>query len=140
MRRALSIVALAVAAWFVSAGFAAEDQPVLRSAALINRHVVVTFTVGDLTPGAIEVALRPAVGPSGAFLPANVVLREAVSARPAQETGLVRWRTVKMLPLRTFYVHVSGVETGDVIPNCKPLERNCRVHWSNVRVVSSRHA
>jgi hypothetical protein len=136
MKRALSIVGLAVAAGTASAALAAAGQPTLRSAALINRHVVVEFTVGELTPGVIQVALRPTKSASGNFLAANLVVSEVVGAQPDPASGVVRWRTRKALPFRRYYVQVSGIETGGVT-DCKPGRRDCLVHWSNVRVVSA---
>lgn len=139
MRRALSIVGLVVVATVASVGLAAVTQPVLRSAAQINRHVVVTFTVGDLRPGVIQVATRPERAPSGSFLAANLMLSEVVNAKPDPATALVRWRTRKALPFRTYYVLVSGIET-DGVTDCKPPRRNCLVHWSNVRALSAHGA
>lgn len=135
MRGALSIAGLAVA----SAALAATAQPTLRSARQSDRHVVVVFTVGDLRPGVVQVAVRPTKGPSGGFVAANLMLTEVVSAKPDPATGLVRWRTRHTLPLRRYYVQVSAIET-DGVTDCKPSLRNCLVHWSNVRVVSPRGA
>jgi hypothetical protein len=132
MKRALPIAGLAVAAGIASAGLAAPGQPMLRSAALVDRHVRVEYTVGELTPGVIQVALRPTKSVSGSFLAANLVVSEVVSARPDPTTGVVRWRTRKALPFRRFYVQVSGIATG-----CKPGRGVCHVRWSNMRIVSA---
>jgi hypothetical protein len=107
---------------------------VLRSAALVNRHVLVVFTTGELRPGVIQVALRPARGASGGFLAANLALTEAVTAQPAAR--VVRWRTRQALPFRRYYVQVSAIGT-DGVTGCKPSQRRCHVHWSKVRVVSA---
>jgi hypothetical protein len=40
----------------VAAGVAASGDPVLRSARESHGHVVLAFTVGDLSPGVAEVA------------------------------------------------------------------------------------
>jgi hypothetical protein len=131
MRRALSIAGLAVAATAASAGLAAAGRPLLRSAALVNGHVLVVLTTGELRPGVIQVALRPTRDASGSFLRANLVLTEAVTAQPDPASGVIRWRTRKALPFRRYYVQVSGIEVG-----CAPSRRSCR-HWSNVRIVSA---
>ena len=135
LRGALSIAWLAVA----SAALAATAQPTLRSALQSSSHVVVVFTVGDLRPGVVQIASRPTKGPAGGFVDASLMLTEVVTARPDPATGLVRWRTRHTLPLRTYYVQVSAIETGGSA-DCKPSLRNCPVHWSNVRVVSPRGA
>src|SRR4249919_785249 len=114
MRRTLPIAALAVAATVASVAFAGPAQPVLRTAALRNGHVNITFTVGDLKPGAIQVATRPQRDPSGGFLPANLVLSETIAATPDQATGLVRWRTRRALLIRTYYIHLSALDNSGV--------------------------
>jgi hypothetical protein len=113
---------------------AAPREPWLRTAASLHGHVVVTFTVGELRPGLIEVAVARATDFSGAFVHRNVRLREGVSSRPDPVTGLVRWRTKSTLPARAYYVEVSGFET-DGVTDCLPQLRNCLEHWSNQRRV-----
>lgn len=127
-------VALISATLVASQLSAAPRKPWLRTAASLHRHVSVTFTVGDLRPGLIEVAVANTTDYSGAFLSRNVRLREAVSSRPDPVTGVVRWRTKSTLPARAYYVEVSGFET-DGVTDCLPQLRNCLEHWSNRRRV-----
>lgn len=115
-----------------SSSLAAADAPVLRSASAANGHVLVTFTVVDLQPWVIEVASSSATVASGAFRPDAVRLREVISARPDPSTGLVRWRTTKLLARGAYFVHVSAVET-DGVTDCRPQNRDCLVHWSDAR-------
>jgi hypothetical protein len=114
--------------------FAAARFPALRSVAQAQRHIVVTFRGADLRPWLVEVAVSRATDGSGAFLPGEVRLREYVTARPDPVTGLVRWRTLKALPARIYYVEVSGIES-EGLTDCLVQQRSCLVHWSNVRRV-----
>jgi hypothetical protein len=134
MKRGLPVWGLAILATVVSVGSAATAEPVLRSATQEHGHVVVSFTVGDLSPGQIQVATKLTMSPSGALLRANVKLRETVAAQPDPTTGLVRWRTRVALSARTYYVQVSGFDAGGVT-DCKPGLLSCLQHWSNVRRV-----
>jgi hypothetical protein len=120
-----------------SSGLAASGTPVLRSASQARGHVVVRFTVVDLQPWLLEAAVSGATDASGEFLPREVRLREHITARPDPVTGVVRWRTLKRLPPRVYYVEVSGIES-DGVTDCLPQLRNCLVHWSNVRRVQVR--
>ncbi len=131
------LVALVVCALMVPLGLAAPGVPVLRSARASHGHVFVTFAVGDLRPGSIEVAVSFATDASGRFLTRNVRLGETITARPDPVTGVVRWRTSGRLPARTYDVEVSGVES-DGVTDCLPQLRDCFVHWSNVRRVRVR--
>jgi hypothetical protein len=135
-RLALSVALLTIAL-FTSSSFAASGDPVLRSASQSRRHIVVTFTIGDLRPWLIEVALSRATDASGAFPAGAVRLREQVRARADPMTGFVRWRTLKTLPARDYYVEVSGIES-DGVTDCLVQQRNCLVRWSNVRRVRVR--
>jgi hypothetical protein len=83
----------------------------------------------------VAVATSRAHTASGAFLPANVKLRERISAAPNQSTGLVRFETHGTLPRGVYYVAVSGA-VQDPTPSCVPIRSQCTVRWSNVvRVV-----
>jgi hypothetical protein len=111
---------------------AAPGTPVLRSASAPHGRVLVTFTVADLQPWSIEVAASSQTEASGAFRPDAVRLREVITARPDSSTGLVRWRTTKLLAPGTYFVHVSAIET-DGVTDCRPQARDCLVHWSGAR-------
>lgn len=131
------MVGVVLAALTGSLGRADPGAPVLRWAAARGGHVIVTFRVGDLRPGSIEVAVSGVTDARGRFLTRNVRLREAVSAQPDPVTGIVSWRTSGRLPARTYAVQVSGIES-DGVTDCLPQLRDCLVHWSNVRRVSVR--
>jgi hypothetical protein len=126
--------ALLMTTLLAPSSFAAAGSPVLRSVAQTQRHIVVTFRGADLRPWLVEVAVSRATDASGAFLPGEVRLREQVTARPDPVTGLVRWRTLKALPVRVYFVEVSGIES-DGVTDCLVQQRSCLVHWSNVRRV-----
>ena len=136
MKRGLFVLGLALVAMGASVSTAASPEPVLLSVTQEHRHIVASFTLGEFAPGQIQIATRLRMSPSGAFLRANVKLRETVAAQPEPATGLVRWRTRAALPARTYYVQVSGFETGGVT-SCKPGLLGCLSlqHWSNVRRV-----
>jgi hypothetical protein len=128
MKRVLALALSVGAAALPWPAFAGRGQPVLRSAMLRNGHVVVVLTVGEFEPGSLQVATRPQRGPSGRFLPAYVVLSETIPARPDPVTGLVRWETHRTLLRRTYYVHVSALDSAGAS------------HWSLVRAVGVRSA
>ena len=133
---AVSSAVLAIAL-LASSSLAASSAPVLRSVTQTHRHIVVKFTVAALQPWLVEVAVSRGIDASGALLRRNVRLRERITARPDPVTGVVRWRTLKALPARVYYVEVSGIES-DGVTDCLPQQRNCLVHWSNVRRVQVR--
>lgn len=120
-----------------SSVLAASGAPVLRTAEAVRGHVVVTFTIADLQPWLVEVAVSSTTDTQGEFLTRDVRLRERITARPDPVTGVVRWRTQKRLPARDYYVEVSGIESGGVT-DCLPQVRSCLVHWSNARRVRVR--
>lgn len=131
--RALATVLLAGGLLTTPLG-ASSSGPVLRSAISRHRHIVVTFTVADLRPWVIEVAVARTTDVSGQFLARNVRLRELITARPDSANAVLRWRTSKSLPPRRYDVEVSGVET-DGVTDCLPQLRDCLVQWSNVQPV-----
>jgi hypothetical protein len=131
MKRGL-IGGIVIAVSLVSVASAASGGPVLRTAAPLSGHVVVTFSTSELIPGRILVATSP-TGPTGVFPAGSVRLRESITAR-AGETGIVRWKTRATLPKGTYYVAVSGFLTGGVT-SCIPLRGNCLERWSNIRRV-----
>jgi hypothetical protein len=132
MRRGL-IVAVAVAVSLVCGSSAASGGPVLRFAAPLGGHVVVTVAVAELAPGRVEVATSARTEPSGGFRAGTVKIRETITVQPSA-AGIVRWQTRKALPRGTYYVAVSGFRTGGVT-SCMPLRGNCLELWSNVRRV-----
>jgi hypothetical protein len=134
MRHAVLGLVLAAAVIGVSAGRAMTGDPVLRAASATHGHVVVSFTLGDLRPGVIEVATSSSTLRSGGFVPGNVRLEESVTQVPDPATGAVVWRTHKRLAAGTYFVAVSAVAT-DGVTDCGPLRGNCLVRWSNVRRV-----
>jgi hypothetical protein len=126
---------LAVTAGLLVSAPESAREPTLRTAASSQRHVVVTFAPGDLTAMQVAVATSRAHTANGAFLPANVKLRERISATPDPSTGLVRFETHAALPRGTYYVAVSGA-LQDPTPSCVPIRSHCGERWSNVlRVV-----
>jgi hypothetical protein len=109
---------------------AASPVPNLRSAAAKRGHVVVTFTLGELAPGRILVAVRGKTASNGRLVAANVRHNEPLR-RIALIAPVKRASTKRALPPGVYYVQVSGIVVGlDCMPH-KP----CRQDWSNVRRV-----
>jgi len=129
MGRRSTVAALAALGAALLSGFAAATPaPYLRSVAAHRGHVVAVFTLGELVPGKIVVAVRSATGANGALLPANVRLQESI-ARAARVRGGYRIQTRHTLRPRRYYVQVSGVVAG---LDCTP-RKPCPTDWSNVR-------
>jgi hypothetical protein len=123
-----------VAAALGAVGPAAADQlPILRSAKVAHRHLVLAVSVGDVRPVELTVADRRAVNADGALLRKNVRLQETIQL-PASESSVVRWQSQKTLRPGTYFVQVIAVETGSVT-DCPPKMPRCGEHWSNVRRV-----
>jgi hypothetical protein len=118
----------ALGAALVTGLAAATPVPYLRSVTAHRGHVVAVFTLGELVPGKILVAAKPATGDGGAFLPANVRLQEPI-ARTTRVRGGYRFQTRHRLRPRRYYVEVSGVVAG---VDCTP-RKPCPTKWSNVR-------
>lgn len=126
-RRTVSALATLGAA-LVSSIAAASPDPYLRSVAAKKGHVVAVFTLGELAPGKIVVAVRPATGADGALLAANVRLQETIG-RTTRVRGAYRLQTRHTLRPRRYFVQVSGTVVG---LDCTP-RMPCPTSWSNVR-------
>jgi hypothetical protein len=124
----VALVALGAAIW--SGISAATPQPYLRSVSAHHRHVVAVFTLGDLAPGKILVAVSRATGADGALLPQNVRLQEPL-AHMTRVQGGFRIQTRHTLRPRRYFVQVSGTVLG---VDCTP-RKPCPTDWSNVRRV-----
>jgi len=125
-----SASALAVGTMVLGSAAAAASLPHLSSAASHKRHVVVTFTLGDLAPGHIVVASHGKTRPNGSFVKANIVLDEQLKA--AKTTTGFRARTKHRLATGRYWVEVSGVVVG---VDCTP-HKPCRTDWSTSRRVT----
>jgi hypothetical protein len=122
--------ALAIGTIVLGSASGAASVPHLNSATSHERHVVVTFTLGDLVPGKLVVASSPKTQPNGSFVKANVVLNEQLKATKTK-TGF-RARTAHRLKKGRYWVEVSGVV---VQVDCTP-HKPCRTDWSNSRRVT----
>jgi hypothetical protein len=91
----------------------------------------VSFSPGQLIPGLIAVATKPARVPGGGFVRANVRLRERITAKAGPASGFVRFRTRETLPRGTYYVAVSGILL-EPPASCVPIASHCAERWSNV--------
>lgn len=129
------LAGVVVAAALGAVGPAGAGQlPILRSASVVDRHVVVTVSVGDLRPTELMVATRAAVNADGALLAKDVRLRETIQLPPTT-SAVARWQSPKTLASGVYFVQVMAVET-DGVTDCPPkLQRNCLDSWSNVRRV-----
>jgi hypothetical protein len=125
-RRSVVAAAVLSAALLVSIASAAP-APYLRSVGIHRGHIVAVFALAELGPGQIAVAVKPTTEPSGAFVAANVRLKE--SMRPTRVANGYRWQTRHTLRPGRYYVQVSGIVLGlDCLPR-KP----CPMRWSNAR-------
>jgi hypothetical protein len=119
---------------FASVGSATGDQlPILRSATVDARHVVLQVAVADVRPVQLAVATRRAVDGNGALVAKNVRLRETIQLIPPVSTGVVRWRSRMTIAPGIYFVQVMAVESGGGLTDCPKFLRNCLDHWSNVR-------
>lgn len=124
------LAAAALGAAFVTTVSAASSSvPNLLSATARSRHVVVVYSLGDLTPGRIIVATRAATEPNGKLVSANVRVNEQLTG--TKVTAGYRMRTRHTLRAGRYYVQVSGVVVG---LDCTP-KKPCKTDWSNVRRV-----
>ena len=110
-----------------------KELPILRSATVHARHVVVQVAVGDVRPVQLMVATRRTVDNNGALVTNNVRLRETIQLTPPASTGVVRWQSRSTLAPGTYFVQVVAVESGGGITDCPKFLRNCLARWSNVR-------
>jgi hypothetical protein len=133
MARKLPLAVVLVVALLGAGVASAGSSPILRSAAVSDRHVVVRVDVSDLVPVELVAAENGAKNARGALLAANVRFREAIRF-PASAAGTVRWETAKRLAPGTYYVQVMAIETGGVT-DCPPGDRQCTEQWSNVQRV-----
>ena len=132
VRRLLAGVVLVATAGAV--GPAAADQlPILRSANVVDRHVLLEVSVGDVRPVELTVAKLRAVAADGALLRKNVRLHETIQLPPSA-ARVVRWQSQHVLRPGVYFVQVTAFEKGGVT-DCPRFLRNCNEHWSNVRRV-----
>jgi len=124
-------VIAALAAFLLTGVSAASPLPNLRSAAAKRGHVVVTFTLGELAPGRILVAVRGKTTATGRLVAGNVRLNEPLGRTTKTATGYRRASTKRALSAGVYYAQVSGIVVG---LDCTP-RRPCRQDWSNVRRV-----
>lgn len=134
MKRPFVLVGLLVA--LVGFGPVAQagtaGNPVLRSVSETRGHVIATFTLGlDQIPGQLLVTTSR-VRLTGWIPASRIALRESMRTSPDPATGVARWRTRKAVPAGTYYIAVSGVDTGGVT-DCMPRRPTCLLRWSNVR-------
>ena len=134
-RRILAGLVVAVAVGSVATA-TADQLPILRSATIVDRHVVVQVAVGDMRMAQLTVATRRAVDGYGALVSRYVRMRETIQLAPTA-TGVVRWQSHGTLAPGTYFVQVVAFDTGQGgITDCPPkLMRSCLEHWSNVRRV-----
>jgi hypothetical protein len=137
VRRVLAGVVVATAFGAVGPATAGE-LPILRSAKVVNRFVVLELSVGDVRPVRFTAATRRRVGPEGALLRKNVRLREPIQLPPSA-SAVVRWRSRKALRPGVYFVQVTAIESGGVT-DCPKFFPTCLDRWSNVRRVVVRRS
>jgi hypothetical protein len=126
-----AVSAVLAAALAVSQAGAASALPSLRTAISQRGHVVVTFSLGELAPGRIVVAVGPATRADGRLVTANIRLDEPLG--PVQTAAGYRARTRHVLAPGTYFVQVSGTVLGLDCMKLKPWQ--CQQDWSNLRRV-----
>jgi len=124
------IAAAALGAALVTAAAAGTPTPYLRSATSAHRHVVVTYSLGELIPGRILVATSASRDMRGRFVQANIRLNEPLGG--TRTASGLRLRTRHALRPGRYYVEVSGTVVG---LDCTP-KKPCRTDWSNLRRVT----
>jgi hypothetical protein len=132
-RKLLAGVVLTAALGGVAVAAAAQ-LPILRSATVVKRHVVIQVVVGDVRPTQLTVSTRRTVDAYGALAASYVRLRDPIQLAPSS-TGIVAWQSPQRVAPGTYFVQVAAVEvdTGG-ITDCPPkLMRMCLDQWSNVR-------
>jgi hypothetical protein len=133
MARGVLAGVVIVATLVVVGGAAGGQLPILRSARVVHRHVVVEISVGDVRPVELTVARRRAVDIEGALLRKNVRLRGTITL-PGSAGGVVRWQSPKPLRAGVYFVQVTAVDRGGVT-DCPPKVTKCGVEFSNIRRV-----
>jgi hypothetical protein len=128
MHRAL-FAGVAAVAVLITANAAATGLPHIVSASSSDRQLVVSAEFGHLTPYTVSVAVKPATT-GGALVRANVVY-SARFRRTTPAVGTATWRSPVKLKRRTYWVQVSGIDTGGVI-DCPPKQSDCMTLHSNV--------
>jgi len=126
--------ALAIAACSSGAAPAAtasNTAPRLLSVRPAHGRIVLTASFGDLQPGEVLVARRPATGAQGQLLGANVALERTLTGAAAGRGGVIRWRSHGSLRPGHYWVQVTGRSTTG-ITDCLPHGTRCWEHWSNV--------
>ena len=114
------------------AAAASGDSPELTAVAQKQSHVLVTFSLGQLSaPAEARVSSRAAVGANGALLRQHVKLHEAIHATVDSATGMVHWKSHGVLRPGLYFVQVSGVDSG--VTSCVPVRNTCGLQWSNVK-------
>jgi hypothetical protein len=114
------------------AAAASGGSPELTAVAQKQSHVLVTFSLGDLSaPAEARISTRAAVGANGALLRQYVKLHEAIHATADPTTGIVHWKSRGVLRPGLYYVQVSGVAAG--VTSCVPVRSTCGLEWSNVK-------
>ena len=119
---------VAVVAVVAATTASAAGVPHIVSASSKQRHLVVAAQFGDLVPGTVRAAIRPATV-NGVLVRQNVVYSERFE-RPGG-TGTVSWRSPTKLKRGTYWVQVSAIDA-DAPPDCPPQLHNCTTHYSNV--------
>ena len=111
----------------------ADRLPILRSAKVVNGHVVVQVAVGDMRLSQLTVATRPTLDGYGSLIPRYVRMRETIQLAPST-SGVVSWQSKGTLAPGTYFVQVVAFDNGEGgITDCPPKLHNCVLHRSNVR-------
>jgi hypothetical protein len=109
---------------------AAAGDPALRTVSSSDRHVVVAFAPGELTPAEIEVATTRARTAGGGFVSSRLRLRERITARVSPTVAVIRYRSVGTVAPGAYFVAVSGFMQ-DPPADCFPIRSRCAERWSN---------
>src|SRR6516165_8374861 len=83
----------------------ADRLPILRSAKVVNGHVVVQVAVGDMRLSQLTVATRPTLDGYGSLIPRYVRMRETIQLAPST-SGVVSWQSKGTLAPGTYFVQV----------------------------------
>lgn len=112
---------------------AAAGGPVLRSVSNRNGHLVITFSLGRLSPSEFVVATSGRLDSAGALV-SGIKLREKLTISTPGRSRLT-WRSPRAVGRGAYFVQISGIDAGGAV-DCTPRSLGCGQAWSNVlRVV-----
>jgi hypothetical protein len=130
------LLCLVVVSGLLVSTAAAAGEPVLRSVSSRKGHLVITFSIGRLSPGEFVVATSGRQDSAGALV-SGIRLREKLTISTPRRSRLT-WRSPRAIGQGAYFVQISGIDAGGAV-DCTPRSLGCGQAWSNaLRVVVKR--